>query len=66
MKDEHHNEYSFTVIADIRYLKEWQQNGIEIFLLENSIPIWAVNVGLTKVYCFFQDIVNFKNPFKNL
>jgi hypothetical protein len=57
-------EYSFDVYADKKYLDQWWNEGIEIYPLVNEIPEWAVNMGLTHVYCFFQDIFNFKNPFK--
>jgi|TARA_R110000822_G_scaffold6177_1_gene26109 hypothetical protein len=31
----------------------------------NSIPAWWVYSGLSvRWFCFFQDIFNFKNPFK--
>lgn len=53
----------FEVLVDPKYIKEWRQDGIEISELCNTIPEWIVEAGLTKVWCFFQDIFHFKNPF---
>lgn len=54
--------YSLTVIADPQYLDEWQQDGLEIYELVNTIPVWVADLGLVRPYCFVQDILNFKNP----
>lgn len=39
-------------------------DGIEVGLIENSIPFWVNEIGMARIWCFFQDIWNFKNPFK--
>lgn len=41
-----------------------REDGIEVDLIENSMPMWIVDIGMARVWCFFQDIWNFKNPFK--
>lgn len=56
--------YGFTVEADPRYLEEWQADGVEIYLIENTIPMWVVNAGLVRPWCFLQDVFNLRNPFK--
>jgi hypothetical protein len=40
------------------------EDGIEVGILENSVPEWAVNGGLLRLWCFFQDIWNLRNPFR--
>lgn len=40
-------------------------DGVEVFILENVIPSWVVDSGLTRTWCFFQDIWNFKNPWRD-
>jgi hypothetical protein len=39
------------------------EDGIEVFELHHSIPMWAVDLGLTRPWCFVQDVFNFRNPF---
>lgn len=39
------------------------EDGIEIDILENTVPFWINEAGLTRPWCFFQDIWNLKNPF---
>lgn len=56
--------WSFDTYADPQHLEEWQADGVDIGIIENSIPEWVVDAGLLKVWIFFQDIWNFKNPFK--
>jgi hypothetical protein len=51
--------WSWHVKADERYLEEWQADGVQIFILENSIPEWAVELGLTHIWCRVQDAWNF-------
>lgn len=55
--------YSFDVIGDPKYLDEWRAEDIDINELINTIPKWVVDIGMTKPWCFVQDIINFKNPF---
>ena len=43
------------------YLKESQvadmeADGFEVIRIENSIPLWAVELGLTRVWVFVQDV----------
>lgn len=58
------HEWSFTIIEDPRHLKKWRNDGLEINELMNIIPEWVVDFGLTKPWVFFQDSINFNNPFK--
>ena len=39
-----------------------RNDGIEVFVVENSVPLWAVELGLTRIWCFVQDVWNLKNP----
>lgn len=57
-----HHEWNFDVQADPRYLQEWRDDGLEIYVVENSIPEWVVGLGLTRAWCFLQDCFYFKNP----
>lgn len=54
--------WSFEVEADPKYIEEWRADGIEIYPICNIIPEWVANAGLVRPWCFFQDILGFKNP----
>jgi hypothetical protein len=47
--------WAFTTKADARYLEEWQADGLQIFILENTIPAWVVDLGLTRPWIWAQD-----------
>ena len=55
--------WSFNFYGDPKHLNEWRTDGLEIGEIENVIPVWIVTLGLTRMWCFFQDVFNFKNPF---
>jgi hypothetical protein len=54
--------WSFNFYADPQYLDKWQADGLDIVQIENVIPMWVWEAGLTKPYCWLQDIFNFKWP----
>lgn len=41
-----------------------REDGIRIGIVNNTIPMWAVDAGLLRPWCFVQDVFNFRNPFK--
>jgi hypothetical protein len=51
--------WSFEFVSDEKYIKEWAEDGLEIDIVCNRIPVWAVNLGLTKVFCRIQDAWQF-------
>lgn len=61
----------FTVYADPKYLPEWQADGVNIERVLNTVPEWWVHLPWPRwfksahVWCFFQDILNFKNPWSS-
>jgi hypothetical protein len=57
-------EWSVTWNASQEQIDAMRADGIDIWMPENSIPAWVVDIGLLRPWCFFQDIWNFKNPFK--
>lgn len=44
-------------------IEAMRADGLNIIIHENIIPAWVVDAGLTRPWCFFQDLWNFKNPF---
>ena len=63
----HGNErqWGFSFYGDPKYLPEWRADGLEIDQIENVIPEWVVDMGLLRPWCFVQDVIHFKNPFRS-
>lgn len=59
-----HRKWSFNFYGDTKYLQEWREDGLEVNEIINTIPELIVDLGLTRIWVFFQDILNFRNPFK--
>lgn len=38
-------------------------DGIEVGVVENIIPGWVADMGLTRAFCALQDLWNLKWPF---
>lgn len=49
--------------ASDEQIADMQADGIEVFVTENSIPMWVNDLGMTRPWCFVQDVFNFRNPF---
>jgi hypothetical protein len=43
---------------------DWRADGLEVEEILNVIPVWIVDLGLVRPWCFLQDLFNFRNPFK--
>lgn len=50
-----HKTWCFNFKGDPKYLAEWEADGLEVYELLNTIPEWAVNMGLTRIWCRVQD-----------
>jgi len=57
-------EWTFHFDGDPKYLQEWREDGLEVFEVYNSIPMW-LPPSLIGAWCFVQDCFNFRNPFAN-
>lgn len=57
--------WGFNFYADPKHLKTWREDGLDVVEIENVIPEWVADFNLVKEWCFFQDLINLKNPFKN-
>jgi len=57
--------WSFPVLLDEKHIQEYRDDGLVVDEIVNTIPVWVVDCGLTKLWCFLQDVFNFKNPFKS-
>lgn len=59
------HEWGLTVPMKQAQIDAMREDGIEVGILENVVPFWINECGLTLPWCFFQDIWNFKNPFRS-
>jgi hypothetical protein len=55
-------KWSFTFYGDPKHLKEWREDGLDVYQIENVIPAWVVGAGLARPWCFLQDALNLRNP----
>lgn len=58
------HEWGFDFYGDPKNLEDWRSDGLDVSIVEYSIPAWAVGRGLTRVWCFAQDVLNFRNPWR--
>ena len=56
--------WGFAFYGDPQHLDEWRKDGLEVYEIENIVPTWVNDFGMTRLWIFFQDILNLKNPFK--
>jgi hypothetical protein len=57
-------EWCIEIEAEQSWVNDWEDDGLVIRHIRNMIPHWWVNMGFSvKTWCFFQDILNFNNPF---
>ncbi len=57
-------KWGFVFEGDTKYLADWRADGLVVDEVLNIIPEWVVRLGLMRAWCFIQDLLNFKNPFK--
>lgn len=51
------NRWDFHFYGDPRYLADWRADGLNVNVVVNTIPVWVVEIGLTRAWCILQDIV---------
>ncbi len=57
--------WGFEFYGDPRYLDEWRADGLDIVEVVNTVPMWVVDLGLTRAWCFAQDVFSFRNPWRS-
>lgn len=50
------HEWCFEFAQDEQFWQEWLDDGLDVKMIQNIIPEWVVDLGLTKAWCFFQDL----------
>lgn len=52
------HEWSFRVQATEEHVADWRADGLEVFELVNTVPVWVNDIGLTRAWVFLQDLWN--------
>jgi hypothetical protein len=47
--------WSFNFTGDPQHLADWEADGLEVYEVLNSIPLWAQQIGLTHAWAAAQD-----------
>lgn len=55
-----HKTWSFNFYANPEHIDAWRNDGLEIDVIENTVPLWIANAGLVSQWCWLQDLFNFK------
>jgi len=56
IKGKHYN-WAFDFDGDTKYWQEMLDDGLNVKMIMNTIPLWVVNFRLTRIWVFFQDIL---------
>lgn len=56
--------WAFNTEGSQQDIEDWRRDGLTVDVILNTVPAWVGDIGLTKVWCFFQDILNFRSPLK--
>lgn len=57
------SQWMFEFYGDPQYLDEWRADGLDVNIIENTIPNW-LPIGWERAWCIAQDLFNFRNPFR--
>lgn len=50
------HRWTFIFEGDGRLLADWRADGLEVYEVQYSVPAWAVNAGLLKVWIWLTDL----------
>lgn len=53
------HQWGFIFSGDTRYLKEWQDDGLDVAVIENVVPTWVPGWAI-RAWCAAQDFFNFR------
>lgn len=56
-------EYMFNIEANPEIVVQWELEGIEVIGPRVGwVPEWVVDIGLSRIWFFIQDVFNYRNP----
>ena len=56
--------WSFDIYGTDRDAEDWRSDGLDVAEIQNSFPEFIGDLGLVNIWCFFEDIFLFRNPFR--
>lgn len=48
-------EWVFVFKGNPKHIPLWREDGLEVYEVESIVPMWVVELGLTKPWCFLRD-----------
>jgi hypothetical protein len=57
--------YDFNFYGDPAQIPAWRADGLEVYQVENLVPALIAELGLTRPWCFAQDLFGFRNPWRS-
>ena len=58
------SHWGFPFYGDPQHVAEWRADGLDVILVENTVPMLIAELGLTGPWCFAQDLFGFRNPWR--
>ena len=58
----HTRNYSFDFYQDPKHIPEWSSQGLDVREVLNTCPEWVAEWRIVRIWFFFQDVLQFKNP----
>ena len=56
---------SFYFDGDRKYLQQWWDEGLDVYVILNEIPPWIVDIGLRDIWIKIQDFFCLEKDSKN-
>lgn len=57
------HEFSVKCGLSDEAIRDLRADGIEVIDEWHAVPAWAVDLGLTRAWCFVADVLRLRNPF---
>lgn len=49
-------EHDFCFDGNREFLSEWREQGLDVYVINNEIPLWVVELGIVREWCWLQDL----------
>lgn len=57
------HEWSLSCDVSMRAINAMREDGVDVSLIVNTVPLWVAACGLTTIWCAIQDVWNLRSPF---
>jgi hypothetical protein len=58
------HEWGVTTRANDSQIADWRADGLSVIVVENTVPAWAFDFGLGRIWVVVQDIYMLRNPWR--